>query len=92
MDVTSLYTNIPQNEGIEIVFKAYENFCKDNPPIPTHYLGEMLRLILNENSFQFSGKHYLQSHGTARGTKAVVAFASIFMAHIETTIISKTVS
>ena len=34
MDVTSLYTNIPQNEGIEIVCKAYENFYKDNPPIP----------------------------------------------------------
>ena len=50
MDVTSLYTNIPQNEGIEIVCKAYENFYKDNPPIPTHYLREMLRLILKENS------------------------------------------
>ena len=42
MDFTSLYTNIPQNEGIEIVCKAYENFYKDNPPIPTHYLQEML--------------------------------------------------
>ena len=92
MDVTSLSTNIPRNEGIEIVSKAYENFYKDNPPIPTHYMGEMLRLILRENSFQFSGKHYLQSHGTARGTKTAVAFASIFMAHIERTILSKTVS
>ena len=58
MDVTSLYTNIPQNEGIEIVCKAYENFYKYNPPIPTHYLRKMLRLILKENSFQFNGKHY----------------------------------
>ena len=33
MDVTSLYTNIPQNEGIEIVCKAYGNFYKDNPPM-----------------------------------------------------------
>ena len=51
MDVISLYTNIPQNEGIEIVCKAYENFYKDNPPIPTHYLQEMLTLILKEKSF-----------------------------------------
>ena len=63
MDVTSLYTNIPQNEGIEIVCKAYEDFYKDNHPIPTHYLREMPRLIIKEKSFQFNGKHYLQTHG-----------------------------
>ena len=54
MDVTSLYTNIPQEEGIHIVCTAYDNFHKNNPPIPTKYLREMLRLILKENSFQFS--------------------------------------
>ena len=91
MDITSLYTLIYHRTRV-LKFKAYEDFYKDNPPIPTYYLGEMLRLILNENSFQFSGKHYLRSHGTARGTKTAVAFASIFMAHIETTILSKTVS
>ena len=91
MDVTILHTNIPQNEGIEIVCKAYENFYKDNAPIPTHYLREMLRLILKENSFQFNGKHYLQTHGTAMGTKTAVSFANVFMAHIETTILSRTV-
>ena len=42
-----------------------------------------MRLILKENSFQFSGKHYLQRHGIAMGTKMAVAFAVIFMAHIE---------
>ena len=54
MGVTSLYTIIPQDESIEIICKAYENFYKDNPPIPTHYPPEMLRLILKENSFQFN--------------------------------------
>ena len=91
MDVTSLYTNIPQNEGIDTVCKAYENFYKESPPIPTHYLREMLRLILKENSFQFCGKHYLQIHGTAMGTKMAVSFANIFMAKIETEILSKSV-
>ena len=36
MDVTSLYTNIPQNEGIDTECKAYDNFFKDSPPVPTH--------------------------------------------------------
>ena len=56
MDITSLYTNIPQEEGITTICRAYEHFHRDNPPIPTHYLREMLRLILEENSFQFNGK------------------------------------
>ncbi|XP_068755861.1 uncharacterized protein [Montipora capricornis] len=91
MDVTSLYTNIPQEEGITTVCNAYENFHKNNPPIPTNYIKEMLRLILKENSFQFNGKNYLQIHGTAMGTKMAVAFANIFMAYIETEILSKSV-
>ena len=84
MDVTSLYTNIPHEEGITSVCKAYDNFHSNNPPIPTPYLREMLTLILKENSFQFNGKNYLQIHGTAMGTKMAVAFANIFMVDIET--------
>lgn len=37
MDVTSLYTNIPHEEGIASVCKAYYNFHSNNPPIPTPY-------------------------------------------------------
>ena len=84
MDVSSLYTNIPQEEGIEIVCNAYETFHSNDPPIPTHYLREMLGVILIENSFEFNGKNYLQTHGVAMGTKTAVSFANIFMAEIET--------
>ena len=83
MDVTSLYTNIPQEEGINTVCQAYEDYHSKEPPIPVRYLREMLSLILQENSFQFDGKDYLQIHGTAMGTKMAVAFANIFMAKIE---------
>ena len=39
------------------------------------------------NSFQLRGNSFLQTHGTAMGTKMAVAFANIFMAHIEEEII-----
>ncbi|XP_068704782.1 uncharacterized protein [Montipora foliosa] len=89
MDFTSLHTNIPQEEGIQIVCSAYENFHNNNPPIPSHYLKEMLGLILKENSFEFKGENYLQTHGTAMGTKMAVAFVSIFMAEIETNLLNQ---
>ena len=89
LDVTSLYTNIPQEEGIETVCKAYETFYQRETPIPTNALRKMLRLILKENSFQFCGSDYLQTHGTAMGTKMAVAFANIFMSAVETEIMNK---
>ena len=90
MDVSSLYTNIPQEEGTEIVSKAYDSFHNYNPSIPTRFLREMLGLILNEKSFKFNGENYLQTHGTAMGTRIAVSliFANIsFMTKIETTLI-----
>ena len=47
----------------------------------------MLDLILKENSFQCNGENYLQTHGTAVGTKMAVAFANILMADFETKLI-----
>ena len=82
--VTSL-GNTPQNEGIEIVCSV----CMKISAKTTHYRREMLRLILKENSLQLGGKPYLQTHGTATGTKTTGSFANIFMAYIETQINSK---
>ena len=57
MDLTSLNTNIPQEEGINTVYRAYEAFYKNDTPIPTNSLRGLLRLILQENSFQFNGRN-----------------------------------
>ena len=89
MDVTSLYTNIPQEEGIDIVCNAYESYYLGESPIPTQYLKRALELILQENSFQFTGKNYLQTYGTAMGTKMAVYFANIFMGKVESQILSR---
>ena len=82
-DECAYSTYIPQEEGMRTVCQAYEEFYHTNPPIPTRFLREMLCLVLQENSFQFNGKYYLQTHGTAMGTKLAVAFANIFMAKLE---------
>ena len=52
-------------------------------PVSTKYLREIHYLILKANSFQFCGSNYLQTHGTAMGTKMAIAFANIFMARTE---------
>ena len=73
MDVTSLYTNIPREEGIETVCKAYDAFYKEETPIPTESLKRALKLILQENSFEFNGKklprNIWNSHGYYDGSR-----------------------
>jgi len=58
---------MPQEEGIEAVCKAYDSYDKEDPPTPTQYLTRALKRILQENSFQFNGKNFLQIHGTGHG-------------------------
>ena len=83
MDVTSLYTNIP------LYAMHMKNFTLRKPSSPNQVFKQMLSLILQENSFQFNEKDYLQTYGTAMGTKMAVASANIFMAKIETEILSQ---
>ena len=75
LDVCSLYTNIPQEEGIHVVCQYYEEHYQSKQPIPATHLGELMRLILTENSFKFIDKHFLQTHGSAMGSKMAVAFS-----------------
>ena len=88
LDVSSLYTNIPQEEGIEIVCRYYEDHYEQKLPIPTNDLQELMRLILEENSFKFNEKHFVKTHGIAMGTKMAVAFSVIFMADLEKRLIT----
>ena len=37
MDVTSLSTNIPQEDAINMVFQANQDFYDNKPPIPVGY-------------------------------------------------------
>ena len=64
---------------------ACNTFYNKAPPIPKRLLG----LILQENLFQFNKWNYLQTHGTAIGTKMAVAFANIYMGEMENQILNE---
>ena len=51
--------------------------------IPTNDLRELLQLILEENSFKFNERHFIQTHDVAMGAKTAVAFSVIFMTDLE---------
>jgi len=71
------------------IFPAHVSFYLNKIPISTPLLEGALRIILQENYFQFSGKNYPQAHGTAMGTKMTAAFANILMAKAETDILNQ---
>ena len=84
-DVSSLYTNIPHNEGIKATMDALtthkDALPKDKPD--NIIIRTLMEFILENNYFDFMDKHYLQLQGTAMGTKMAPAYANIFMAQLE---------
>ena len=81
MDVSSLYTNIPNDEGIEAVC---ETLSQNNYPTTiNHVITTFLKLILILNNFVFNGYHYIQTKGCAMGTKCAPSYANIFMGQFE---------
>ena len=88
MDVTSLYTNIPNMEGLVSIARS---LMKHQPEFKLQYktLLELLNLVLHKNNFQFNGEHYLQIGGTAIGTKVAPSYANLFMARLEQKLLVK---
>ncbi len=83
LDVTSLYTNIPNTEGC---FAATRALTKSRPGAqhPTNQsLVNLTKLVLSKNAFAFNNEFYVQTGGTAMGTKMAPSYANIFMSSFE---------
>ena len=82
IDLSSLYTNIPHDEGLQSAL----HYLKTDPdaykcpeqPIP-EILTELMSLVLKNNVFEFNEEYYLQIQGTPMGTKMAPACANLFM-------------
>ena len=81
LDVRSLYTSIPNNEGIAATKKRYDSYIHNT--IPTKIITTFLALVLTLINFVFNSKFYLQIKGCAMGTICAPAYANIFMAEFE---------
>ena len=60
MDVSSLYTNIPHTEGIDVVKTTIQN-QKGSPN--SEYVIKLLSMVLKNNCFRFDTDFYLQVNG-----------------------------
>ena len=83
LDITSLYTNIPHNEGIESIKKMLAIYRPPGSKPHNSYIVKLLELVLTNNHFEFNGNYYHQLSGTAMGTKLAPSYANLFMATFE---------
>ena len=78
LGVSSLYTNIPQEERINVVCSYYKDLYEQKLPIRTSDLRELIRLTLEENSFKFNEKHFVQTNGITMGNKMAWSLSPLF--------------
>ena len=77
--VSSLYTNIPNQEGMQALSKALSKCGQQVSISNITFLMQLLRMVLQMNNFVFNGQHYLQIGGTAMGTRLAPSYANLFM-------------
>ncbi|KAJ8037537.1 hypothetical protein HOLleu_18374 [Holothuria leucospilota] len=87
IDVVGLYPHIPHDEGLYAIRHALNR--RQYQEVPTNLIVELAELVLKNNNFEFNGNHYLQTLGTAIGTKMAPAYANLFMDRLERTLISE---
>ena len=88
-DVTSLYTNIPHQEGMEAIAHylhlhsdfVYPPHLPTIPPVP--YMIRIIKTILEGSTFEFGGTHYHHISGTSMGTRMAPPYANLFMGRID---------
>ena len=83
LDVASLYTNIPNDIGIQAARETLETFRSNLEKPSTDNLMILLDKVLKMNNFDFANRHFLQIGGTAMGTKVAPSFANTFMGWFE---------
>jgi len=84
LDVTSLYTNIPNEESLQVALSTLNTHRDDREEnLKNTHITALLKLVLTCNNFEFNGQHFLQTQGVAMGTKVAPTIANLVMGAFE---------
>ncbi|XP_078510443.1 uncharacterized protein LOC144770079 [Lissotriton helveticus] len=82
MDVTALYTQIPQDEAIAVLTHYLDSRPRPTQ-VPTNFIVDLAAFALKKNYFCFNGEYYYQVKGVAMGCPFAPELAVLFMAMYE---------
>jgi hypothetical protein len=82
-DVSSLYTNIPHEGGLQAAKEALNNLRPLDEKPSNDCLINLLEFVLTKNTFQFNGDFFLQICGCAMGSKVAPSYANIYLDRFE---------
>ena len=80
MDITSLHTVIPNNEGLQALKYFFNRLAINKPSSET--LLRLGKLVLTRDYFSFGDSHYKQINGVAMGTKMGPGYTNLFVGFI----------
>ena len=78
-DVTGLYTNMDIDLTLQIIRETFQRNPDRYGARPDKQLLELLEITLRTNYFQFAGRLFLQTRGTAMGKRYAPSLANIFL-------------
>ena len=82
-DITSLYTNVPIQETIEIAVNKVFDVGNGFRNMTKQIFKKLLLLCVNDNHFIFNCRNYRQFEGFAMGSPLSAPMANLFLCHHE---------
>ena len=80
-DITNLYSNIPHELGKQAISFLIDKYPETlHPRFDKQFITDGIELILDNNSFQFNYVIYIQTLGTAMGTKLAPTCTTLILA------------
>ena len=83
LDIVSMYTNIPIDDGIQTVLEYLQRYNSNLFGLSLLNIKSLLTFMLNNNIFTFKKKYYHQFSGLAIGSRIAPVIAIIILDRIE---------